>query len=394
MTRDPRERGVYQRIRDGKTTWIARYFVGGRERWETAPTRDFAVKLRARRLYEAAERRILPGKVKPSTMTVRQLGAKFMEWAKANKRSAARDGRALRLHIYPRLGRKLIAAVTVLDAERYKGQRKGELYKANPKASAKPTTNATVNREIALLKAMFAKAVRWGLLAPRGANPSHPLHDVALLKEAPGREPELSAAAEVRLLAECGPRLRAIVTFLLHSGRRCGEALGLTWGDFDRAAGTVTVEVFKKRERRRLPFPLNQTARGALEAMRPKGDDDPDPGALVFSTSSGEPYANIRRDFRLAAGRAGLPALRLHDLRHVHGTRLLESGADLDSVRKELAHSTFVMVSRYLHQSPDHMRAMVERLDPPAAGGATGAPTVAGPVAVKTTGHATARGGK
>ena len=393
MIRDRRERGVYQRIRDGKASWIVRYWVNGRERKETAPTRALALALRSKRVHEAAEGRILPGKVKASTLTVRQLGAKFLEWAKVNKRSAVRDGRALRLHVYPRLGSKLVAEVTVLDLERYKRKRLGEPYKPNPKAEGtKATTAATVNREVALLKAMFSKAVTWGLLAPRGPNPSHPLHAAALLPEDNARSPELSAESEARLLAACKPRLRALVTFLLHTGRRVGEALELRWGAVDLAGGNVAVELFKKRERRAEVFPLNATARAALAAVRPGGE--PDPAALVFSTSSGEPYANIRRDFRIAATAARLPGLRIHDLRHVAGTRMLEGGADLDTVRRLLGHATFHMVSRYLHQSEAHKRAAVERLDHPAEGSATGAATVPETVPRISTPLATVRGGK
>lgn len=393
MTRDPRERGVYRRVRDGKETWIARYWANGREHWESAPTRALAVALRAKRKHETAEGRILPGKVRASTLTVRQLGAKFLEWAKVNKRSAVRDGRALRLHVYPRLGSKLVAEVTVLDVERYKRKRLGEPYKPNPHAEGtKATTAATVNREVALIKTMFAKAVTWGLLAPRGPNPSHPLHDVALIAEDNARRPELSAESEARLLAACNPRLRAIVVFLLHTGRRVGEALELRWGKVDMDGGNITVEVFKKKERRAEPFPLNDTARAALAAVRPAVE--PDPARLVFCTASGEPYANIRRDFRIAATAAKLPGLRIHDLRHVAGTRMLEAGADLDTVRRLLGHSTYLMVSRYLHQSEAHKRAAVERLDPPAEGSAAGGATVAETVARNSAPLASLRGGK
>lgn len=353
--------GVFKRVRNGRTTWFARWWANGREYREAAPTKPLAAAILARRKLEKAENRILPGKVKPCNVTVRELGKRFVEeWAATHKRSVARDRRVLRLHVNPRLGHKLIREVVALDVQRYQRKRLGEPYKPNEKAPPKPTTAATVNREVALLKAMFNKAVEWGLLQ------ANPLRGLKLLEEPEGRKPHLEPEAEAALLAACAPRLRAVVTLALHTGLRQGELLGLTWGAVDFRRGELTVERFKRRERVTEQVPMNETARAALEGLERRarvGDERPASDALVFGTGSGKPYANIRRDFHLAAVRAGLPGMHFHDCRHVYASRMVEEGADLRSLQELLGHRTLRMVERYTHTTDERKRALVARLD-------------------------------
>jgi integrase len=392
MIRDSRQTGIYQRVRDGRTTWVARFWHEGREHWESAPTRALAIALRGKRKHEAAEGRILPGKVKPSTMTVRQLGAKFLaEWATTRKRTAERDRRVLRLHINPRLGGKLVRELVALDVERYARKRLGEPYRQTEKSEPKPTTAGTVNREIALLKSMFNKALDWSIIG------KNPLRKFRLLEEPEGRKPRLEPEAEARLLAACAPRLRAVVTLALHTGLRQSELLGLTWEAVDFRRGELTVTRLKRRQRVTEQIPMNGTARATLERLEQAatvGTERPAADALVFGTRTGLAYANIRRDFHLAAVAACLPGMRFHDCRHVYASRMVEQGADLRSVQELLGHRTLRMVERYTHTTDERKRALVERLDAPGEGDATEAPTVAETVAKEPPNLSSVRGGK
>ena len=65
---------------------------------------------------------------------------------------------------------------------------------------------------------------------------------------------------------------------------------------------------------------------------------DPD---LVFTTSIGtaiEPR-NINRDWTAVCTRAGIPPVRVHDLRHTMAWLMLRQGADVKVVQRALRHT-------------------------------------------------------
>ena len=67
----------------------------------------------------------------------------------------------------------------------------------------------------------------------------------------------------------------------------------------------------------------------------------------VFTRSDGLPinpnYATTR--FRILARRAGLPPVRLHDLRHGAASLAHEAGADLKTLQDLLGHSSIVFTA-------------------------------------------------
>ena len=64
-------------------------------------------------------------------------------------------------------------------------------------------------------------------------------------------------------------------------------------------------------------------------------------GGLVFTTTIGTPLdeRNVRRVSKAALKAAGLPAIRIHDLRHTTATLLLTQGVHPRVVMETLGHS-------------------------------------------------------
>jgi integrase len=57
--------------------------------------------------------------------------------------------------------------------------------------------------------------------------------------------------------------------------------------------------------------------------------------------------------WRPACAEAGIdPPIRLHDLRHAHGSWLLAGGADLQVVKERLGHVSIATTEKYLHTLP------------------------------------------
>jgi integrase len=78
------------------------------------------------------------------------------------------------------------------------------------------------------------------------------------------------------------------------------------------------------------------------------GDDD-----LVFVGVAGG-YLDgsaLRRRYKAALAAAGLRALRLHDLRHTFGTRMIAK-ADIRRVQEWMGHADIQTTMRYLHYAP------------------------------------------
>jgi integrase len=74
---------------------------------------------------------------------------------------------------------------------------------------------ATVNRELAVMKGLYNKAMAWGKAA------SNPVHDVVFAKENNARVRWLTHNEAEQLEAACPPYLRSIVTVALHDACQC-----------------------------------------------------------------------------------------------------------------------------------------------------------------------------
>ncbi|MCH8951801.1 MAG: tyrosine-type recombinase/integrase, partial [Proteobacteria bacterium] len=80
-------------------------------------------------------------------------------------------------------------------------------------------------------------------------------------------------------------------------------------------------------------------------------------------THDGHRYS-MKKQFRRAALRAGLDPTQItpHVMRHTGITRLVQSGADLETVRKISGHKTLSMVLRYTHVSDAHVDAAIDKI--------------------------------
>ena len=81
-----------------------------------------------------------------------------------------------------------------------------------------------------------------------------------------------------------------------------------------------------------------ETKMSGCEALGLPFNDD----QLVFSYSSGKPYTpgGLSHAVPRIAVSAGLPRIKLHELRHTHATILLSEGVHLKAVQDSLGHST------------------------------------------------------
>ena len=86
---------------------------------------------------------------------------------------------------------------------------------------------------------------------------------------------------------------------------------------------------------------------------------------LVFTREDGRPlrpeYAT--RHFQALAERSGLPAIRLHDLRHTNASLALEAGVEMKVVSERLGHSQIsVTADLYTHVNEPVGRAAADKI--------------------------------
>jgi hypothetical protein len=85
----------------------------------------------------------------------------------------------------------------------------------------------------------------------------------------------------------------------------------------------------------------------------------------VFTNLNGDPMApdRLSRTFKKLATLAGLPPIRLHDLRHGAATLALAAGADLRTVQDQMGHSSIVLTAdTYISVLPEVARAAAEKV--------------------------------
>jgi integrase len=60
----------------------------------------------------------------------------------------------------------------------------------------------------------------------------------------------------------------------------------------------------------------------------------------------------LRKDWEVAGTAAGIPDIRLHDLRHEAASRLFEKGLNVMEAASVTGHKTLSMLNRYTHLNP------------------------------------------
>jgi integrase len=310
--------------------------VDGREVRKSAGRSKQAAQQLLAQLRADAERGKV-GLARKSTATLKAWTPKYLDWAGRHKRSADRDARSLKM-LVARLGNLRLSDIGRVHVEAYQRDRAGE-----------GVTGATCNREVACLRKLLSHAVEAGQLE------SNPLVGVKglMMPEAAPRQPVLSLGQEKALLAAAPAWARPILRAAVMTGCRAGELLALRWRHVDFDGREVVVEDSKSGDSRRVP--LHPEAMNMLRPFRGL------PEAPVFMMPDGSPVliTSLSRAFKNAAREIGRGDLRLHDLRHVCGTRLLAQSANLPEVAALLGHKTLAMARRYAHVTRTRLHDLV-----------------------------------
>jgi integrase/recombinase XerD len=230
-------------------------------------------------------------------------------------------------------------------------------FAAGTSESGKAPSPATAAARITARSSSFRYLRRPGLIE------RDPCDLVAKPRQAAPTTRGLSADEIRRLLAAVPGTAdclsdRAILVFMLLTGRRRSEALGLRAGSIEpvdlafytyRGKGGVT-------GRRELPEPA---LRALAEALAVAGRDlsTMAPDEPVWIAGTGRPGgsrplsgSSFYSSFRRYLAKAGLPSMGLHALRHTAAKLRREAGATVEEVGSFLDHSSLAVTTVYLRR--------------------------------------------
>ena len=332
-------------LKSGTVVWDIRYSVQGKQHSHHIGETD---RRTAEKIFHKFCNSLAEGQVDgivslvadpPAGMTLSQLAAHTLIYAESNKspKTQERERLALKalMHV---LGDVPVTAISPARIEEYKALR---LRGVSP---------STVNIEIRVLNTALNQATALGALdaATRRA-----------FKQVRLPEPEplawLSKAQITLVLSTEDLEFRHFLQFLLYTGCRRNEALGMTWEDVDLQKRQLVVrgEIGKMGKRRSIP--INDALAATLRQWpRP-------PTGRLFPHY--EPN-QVSMKFRRWARQLGLPkGISLHSLRATFGSQLIAAGVHIYTVSQLLGHSSVKVTERhYLALDPKHVQDAINQL--------------------------------
>ena len=243
----------------------------------------------------------------------------------------------------------------------------------------RPLSPSTIRRIHGVLRSALNTAVKRRLI------PYNPAEHIELAPENPKRpKPWTPEQSQAFLQHIAQDRLANLYHLMLVTGMRRGETVGLRWEDVDLDGeclfviqqitdvnGRSMVSTPKTKRGQRL-VPIDAETVAMLRRQRETQNLERvawgpawNEAGLIFTREDGRPlrpeYAT--RHFQALALKAGLPVIRLHDLRHTNASLALSAGVDLKVVSERLGHSQIAITADlYTHVNRGLGKAAAEQI--------------------------------
>jgi integrase len=218
-------------------------------------------------------------------------------------------------------------------------------------------TNASINRELAILKRAFTLAE-----IPRPA--------FRMLREDNTRQGFFEADQVAAVLAHLPEALRPVIRFAAITGWRVpSEVLSLEWRHVDLRSGEVRLDPGTTKNQQGRTFPLTDALRTLLTEQKRLADTLKPSGVIcrwVFHRH-GKPIRDFRDAWEVACKQAGCPGRLVHDLRRTAVRNPVRVGVPQTVAMKMTGHKTDSEFRRYDIASPGDLRVAAERLNSAAA---------------------------
>jgi len=334
----------------GKRTYVCSYRVSLRERLATlgradALTLDEARKKARRYLGQVADKSDPQAQsdADRSAVTCKLLVQGYMEkHAKPKKRTWRNDQSILNEQFLAKFSTRTAVSITSEEIETMH-LKKGE------------TAKGAANTFIKIVRKMY----NWGRkIGPLPKNAGNPAAGITPFPSAvrtryvkPAEMPQLLNALE----AEENEYARHAIWLLLLTGLRRNELLRAKWSDLDWDNRTIHIGITKTD----VPV-LTPLSDAALDRLRriPRIDDNP---YIICGSKPGKSLVNLYEVWVRIRKAAGLPDVRLHDLRRTVASWLVQGGSTLHLVGAVLNHQDPKTTAGYAYfQTQQREQALTE----------------------------------
>lgn len=209
------------------------------------------------------------------------------------------------------------------------------------------------NHTVRLLRHMFNLADKWGLLMDD--NPAAGLKLFREQKRERYLNPDELRKVNAALVDEPDWRWRAYFPLGLMLGTRKSELLAMRWADIEMAQRTWRIPTTKTGNSHLLPLPVPAIA--ILVTLPSRNQSEwvfPGDGVTGHIVEPAKAWQRIR-------ARAGVPDVRIHDLRHTLASWMVAQGFNLPLIGRALNHAQTATTARYAHLALDPVRHALDQ---------------------------------
>ncbi|NBB20196.1 tyrosine-type recombinase/integrase [Runella sp. CRIBMP] len=225
----------------------------------------------------------------------------------------------------------------------------------------------SVNRKLATLRSFYGYLLRCKVIT------MNPMLRVSALKTDKPLPQFVEEKSLLLLFEEMefgadfeGLRDRLILELLYGTGMRLAELLELKDGDINFY--DLTLKVMGKRSKQRV-IPIYKNLADLVKSYQAlKNEQFPGTNVLIL-TNKGEPaYAMLIQRIvkKYLSAVTSLQKRSPHVLRHTFATHLLNNGADLNSIKDLLGHSSLAATQVYTHNSIEKLKKIFKQSHPKA----------------------------
>lgn len=230
----------------------------------------------------------------------------------------------------------------------------------------------SINRKLSTLRSFYKFLIRTGDIE------SSPVQAVKSLKASKRIVRTVDVEDMERILQpemyseeEAGARDYFIILSFYMTGMRRSELIQLKWSDVDRFKGIV--KVLGKRNKERL-IPVGKEWLEALANYEESIKNGGVKSNYIFSDKHGEmlnPKLVYDRVVYYISKVSSIEKKSPHVLRHTFATHLLSMGADLQTIKELLGHSSLAATQIYTHSSIDQIKSVYNSAHPRGRNGGT-----------------------
>lgn len=248
-------------------------------------------------------------------------------------------------------GKKLLSEIDYKMIENFRDERK-----KTPTKYKRERNKRTVDIELAFLRTVLNKGVKWGQLE---RNPFDRGEDL-FYKTKNRREKTLTEDEVRRLIEACPGYLKPIIAAGIYLGLRKSDLLSLKWTNVDLETGIIRIVEGKTGKTRNIVLCRDMMA--LLHSLPVRGE-------YLFPNKDGKPFVDVGHGLEVALKKAGIKQgegmqkIVFHTLRHTCISLLTERGADTTMVKNYIGHSSEKMTTSYTHLSQEYARRTADILN-------------------------------